>query len=85
MNLTRKTFIEWCKHYEYNPESPEAAADYRLYVEQLDLFQSLPEEPCFLDDDQPPEPPTRVMREDPALLSQFGEAVARLQSSKAEG
>ncbi|HDX2138251.1 TPA: hypothetical protein RN854_004774 [Escherichia coli] len=52
-----KTFIEWCEHYEYNPESPEAAADYRLYVEQLNLFQSLPEEPCFLDDDQPLEPP----------------------------
>lgn len=45
MNLTMKTFIEWCKHYEYNPESPEAQADYSRYREQLELFQSLPEEP----------------------------------------
>ncbi|HGN8916287.1 TPA: hypothetical protein ACK10A_005656 [Klebsiella pneumoniae] len=52
-----KTFTEWCEHYEYDPASPEAKADYERYREQLALFQELPDEPCFLDDDQPLEPP----------------------------
>lgn len=52
-----KTFTEWCEHYEYDPASPEAKADYERYREQLALFQELPGEPCFLDDDQPLEPP----------------------------
>lgn len=48
-----KTFTEWCEHYEYDPASPEAKADYERYREQLALFQELLDEPCFLDDDQP--------------------------------
>lgn len=39
-----KTFAEWCKHYNYNPASPEAEADYRRYCEQLALFKSMPQE-----------------------------------------
>lgn len=52
-----KPFSEWCRHYEYDPASPKAKADYQRYREQLKLLQSLPDEPCFLDDDQPLEPP----------------------------
>lgn len=55
-----KTFTEWCQHYEYDPASPKAKADYERYREQLALFQQL-EEPCFLDDDGPsPDLPHRI-------------------------
>lgn len=60
-----KTFTEWCEHYEYDPASAEAKADYARYRKQLGLFQDLPEEPCFLDDEGPsddlPQPPHRTV------------------------
>ena len=45
-----KTFAEWCQHYDYDPSSEAATADYAKYQEQLNFFQQL-EEPCFLDDE----------------------------------
>jgi len=57
-----KTFIEWCRHYEYDPASDAAKADYRRYCEQLELFQALPDEPHFQDDGQPLEPPPFINR-----------------------
>lgn len=41
-----KTFIEWCQHYEYDPESPAAKVDYLRYRDQLELFKDLLKEPC---------------------------------------
>ena len=40
-----KTFIEWCQHYEYDPESPAAKVDYLRYRDQLELFKDLLKEP----------------------------------------
>lgn len=63
-----KTFIQWCEHYKCNPDTPEAQADYQRYREQLELFQSVPVEPCFLDDGEPLEPPTFINRPGPSVL-----------------
>lgn len=38
-----KTFAQWCEHYDYDPASDEARADYARYQEQLALFQALPQ------------------------------------------
>ncbi len=36
-----KTYAEWCKHYDYDPATDTAKADYERYREQLALFQSM--------------------------------------------
>lgn len=40
-----KTFAEWCQHYDYDPATDTAKADYQRYREQLALFQSLAKKP----------------------------------------
>lgn len=35
------TFERWCAHYGYAPDSEEAAADWRRYLEELALVRSL--------------------------------------------
>lgn len=40
-----KTFPDWCKHYDYDPSSKAAAADYAEYLDQLSFFQQLKPEP----------------------------------------
>ncbi|HGY4415572.1 hypothetical protein [Salmonella enterica] len=37
-----KTFKEWCQHYDYDPATDAAKADYERYREQLALFRALP-------------------------------------------
>lgn len=58
------TFTEWCAHYDYDPSSEAAKADYAKYQEQLNFFQQL-DEPCFLEDEGPsddlPQPPHRTV------------------------
>ncbi|HFN7885631.1 TPA: hypothetical protein ACHG2K_004926 [Escherichia coli] len=44
-----KSFSEWCKHYGYDPETPEAKADYQRYQQELEILERL----AFLDDDGP--------------------------------
>jgi len=34
-------FQHWCAHYDYDPDSEEAAADYRRYLEERALLRSL--------------------------------------------
>lgn len=35
------TYVEWCKHYGYDPETAEAKADYSRYLEQLAVFRQI--------------------------------------------
>lgn len=59
-----RDFTEWCQHYDYDPSSEAAKADYAKYREQLNFFQQL-DEPCFLEDESPsddlPQPPHRTV------------------------
>lgn len=48
-----KEYNEWCQHYDYDPATSEARADYERYLEQLRLFQRLLEEPDFMEGDAP--------------------------------
>lgn len=34
-------FEAWCLHYGYAPDNEEAAADWRRYLEELELVRSL--------------------------------------------
>lgn len=40
-----KTYAEWCQHYDYDPATDTAKADYERYREQLALFQSMVKKP----------------------------------------
>lgn len=40
-----KTFPDWCKHYDYDPSSKAAAADYAEYLDQLSFFQQFKPDP----------------------------------------
>lgn len=75
-----KTFTEWCQHYDYDPATDSAKADYDRYREQLALFQALPDEPCFLDDENPsddlPKPPHRTVN-GPVFFNLYHIASAR--------
>lgn len=35
------TFKEWCEHYDYDPATDTAKADYERYLEQMALSKSL--------------------------------------------
>lgn len=43
------SFERWCRHSGYDPDSEEAAADYRRYLEELALVRSL-----YCTEDAPP-------------------------------
>ena len=45
------SFEEWCKHYDYDPESREAAEDWERYQSEKALFASMID-----DQDQQTEP-----------------------------
>lgn len=34
-------FEHWCRHYGYDPASEEAAADWRRYLEGLELVRAV--------------------------------------------
>lgn len=33
------TYEDWCKHYDYDPKTPEAQDDYKKYCDNLELFR----------------------------------------------
>ena len=52
-----KTYAEWCQHYDYDPNSEAAKADYQRYQQELEILERL----AFLDEDGPsPDLPHRV-------------------------
>lgn len=60
MKEYNKEYNEWCQHYDYDPATSEARADYERYLEQLRLFQRLLEEPDFMEGDAPRDSPHKV-------------------------
>lgn len=41
-----KSYQEWCQHYGYDPDSAQARADYKRYLDELATLQRLAGRPA---------------------------------------